>query len=211
MKWKKTIGWLLAGCLALLLIAVVGGYLYLRSNNFRQYALRKIVEQADLATGARTEIGGLDFSLSTLTAHLYNITLRGSEATGNPPLLQADELTVRIKIVSALHRQVSLRELLIVHPVVHLEVGKDGKNNLPTAPPSQNNSNTNIFDLAVQHAASHQVEKSTTTTKRSQSKQISTILAQTFVLFRSSKPTRELSRTITGTCVMPNTRLFHIA
>ena len=151
MKWKKTIGWLLAGCLALLLFAVVGGYVYLCSNNFRQFALRKIVEQADLATGARTGIGGLDFSLSTLTAHLYNITLRGSEATGNPPLLRADKLTVRIKVVSALHRQVSLRELLIVHPVVHLEVGKDGKNNLPTAPPSQNNSNTNIFDLAVQH------------------------------------------------------------
>ena len=210
MKWKKTIGWLLAGCLALLLFAVVGGYLYLRSNNFRQYALRKIVEQADLATGARTEIGGLDFSLSTLTAHLYNITLRGSEATGNPPLLQADKLTVRIKVVSALHRQVSLRELLIVHPVVHLEVGKDGKNNLPTAPPSQNNSNTNIFDLAVQHVQLTNGEVDYNDQKIPIEANLYDL--GTDVRFVPLIKTYEgTSRTITGTCVMPNTRLFHIA
>jgi hypothetical protein len=71
------IGWAVAGLLALLLIAVVGGYLYLRSNSFQQFALGKIVEQANLATGGKTQIGGLDFDLSTLTAHLYNITMRG--------------------------------------------------------------------------------------------------------------------------------------
>jgi translocation and assembly module TamB len=151
MNWKRTIGWGLAGPLALLLIAVVGGYFYLRSNNFQQYALRKIVEQADLASGGRTQIGGLDFNLSTLTAHLYNITVRGTESSEQPPLLHADKLTVRIKILSALHRQVALRELLIAHPVIHLQVTRDGKNNLPTAPPSQSASHTSVFDLAVEH------------------------------------------------------------
>ena len=87
-----------------------------------------------------------------MTAHLYNITLRGSEAPGRPPLLQADKLTVRIKILSALHRQVSLHELLIDHPVVHLEVSKEGKNNLPAAPPSENSSHSSVFDLGVHHA-----------------------------------------------------------
>src|SRR5579864_5038008 len=150
--WKKTIGWTLAGFLALLVIVVVGGYFYLRSNNFQQFALRKIVEQADLATGGRTQIGGLDFNLSTLTAHLYNITVRGTEGPGQPPLLHTDELTVRVKILSALHRQVALRELIIARPVVHLQVSRDGKNNLPTAPPSQGSSHTSVFDLAVEHA-----------------------------------------------------------
>lgn len=152
MKWKRTIGWGLAGVVMLLIVAVVAGYLYLRSNRFQQYALSKIVEQADEATGGRTEIGGLDFSLSTLTAHLYNITVRGTEAPSQPPLLHADKLTVRIKIVSALHRQVALRELLIDHPVVHFQVSKDGKNNLPVAPPSETSGHTSVFDLAVRHA-----------------------------------------------------------
>src|ERR1039457_6072657 len=110
MNWKRTIGWTLAGLLALILMAVVGGYFYLRSGSFQQYALRKIVEQADLATGGRTQIGALDFNLSTLTAHLYNITVRGTESPEQPPLLHADELTVRIKILSALHHQVRSEE-----------------------------------------------------------------------------------------------------
>ena len=151
MKWKRTIGWTLAGLLVVLLIAAVAGYFYLYSSNFRQYALHKIVEQADLSTGGRTEIGGLDFSLSTLTAHLYNITLRGREAQGQPPLLHADELTVRVKILSALHRQVALQDLLVDHPIVHLQVNEKGENNLPIPPASRSGNNTNVFNLAVHH------------------------------------------------------------
>src|SRR6202795_2437921 len=151
MNWKRTIGWALAGLLALLLIAIVGGYFYLRSNNFQQFALRKIVEQADQVTGGRTQIGRLDFNLSTLTAHLYNITMRGTESPDQPPLLRADELTLPIKNVSGLHHQVGVRELLIAHPVIHFQVSRQGKNNLPTAPPSQSSSNTSVFDLAVEH------------------------------------------------------------
>ncbi len=153
MKWKRIIGWTLAGFVLLLLVATIGGYFYLRSRSFQTFALRKIVEQADSATGGKTEIGGLDFSLSTLTAHLYNITIRGTESSDQAPLLHADKLTVRVKIVSALRHEVSLQELLIEHPVVHLQVNREGKNNLPTAPPpSQGSSKTNVFDLAVGHA-----------------------------------------------------------
>ncbi len=79
MKWKRIIGRTLGGLAALLIVAAIAGYIYLRSSGFQQYALHKIVEQADSATGGRTQIGSLDFSLSTLTAHLYNITVHGTE------------------------------------------------------------------------------------------------------------------------------------
>jgi translocation and assembly module TamB len=151
MKWKRTIAWTLAGLLTLLIVAAIGGYFFLKSSSFQQFALRKIVEQADAITGGRTEIGGLDFSLSTLTAHLYNITVRGRETPDQPPLLHADKLTVGLKIVSALRRQVGLRELLIERPVVHFQVSRAGQNNLPAAPPSQANGHTSVFDLAVGH------------------------------------------------------------
>jgi translocation and assembly module TamB len=152
MKLKRILGWTFAGLAALLIVAVVGGLLYLRTRNFQAFALRKIVEQADRATGAKTEIGGLDFQLSKLTAYFYDITLRGTESPAQPPLLHADKMTVSLKIVSAIHHQISLSELLIEHPVVYIQVSRDGKNNLPTAPPSQSSSHTSIFDLAVGHA-----------------------------------------------------------
>jgi translocation and assembly module TamB len=152
MNIKRAIGWTMAAVVILLIVAGLAGYFYLKTNSFQRFALRKIVEQADQATGGRTEIGGLDFNLSTLTAHLYNITVRGTEGADQPPLLHADKLTVGLKIISAIHRKVSLQELLIDHPVLHLQVNREGKNNLPAAPPSQSSSHTSVFDLAVEHA-----------------------------------------------------------
>jgi translocation and assembly module TamB len=154
MKWKRTIGWGLAGLLTLLVVATIAGYFYLKSNAFQQFALRKIVAEANEATGGKTEIGGLSFDLSNLTARLYNITSRGTEGFDQPPLLHADSLTVRLRILSALHHQVALRELLIDRPVIYLQVSRQGNSNLPNLPvaaPSKSGSNTSIFDLAVEH------------------------------------------------------------
>ena len=152
MKHKKIIGTTLAAFQLFFLVGTIAGYFYLKSENFRRFALRKIVEQADAATGGRTSIGGLDFDLSTLTAHLYDITVRGTEGPAQPPLLHADKLTVGGKIISALRHQVELRELLIEHPVVHFQVSRDGNNNLPSASPSQSTGgSTSLFDLAAGH------------------------------------------------------------
>ena len=153
MKWKRIIGWTFAGFAALLIIAAVGGYTYLRTSSFQRFAVSKIVDSANTATGGRTEIGGFDLNLGALTAHLYNITVHGTESSGQPPLLHADRLTVSLRVVSALQRKVTLRELLIEHPVVHIQVTADGKNNLPTPPPSKDSgSSTNVFDLGIEHA-----------------------------------------------------------
>lgn len=151
MGWKHKVGWVALGFGILILVGLVGGYAYLRSSSFQRFAVREIETQADQATGGRTRIGSFDFSLSGLTANLYDITLRGAESQGQPALLHADKLTVQAKVVSLLHRQFSLRELLIVHPVVHVEVSPEGKSNLPTPPPSKSSSNTSVFDLAIGH------------------------------------------------------------
>ena len=152
MNWKRIIGRTVAGFALLVIVVAVGGYFYLKSNSFQSFAVREIVQRANAATGGRTEIGGLDFELGTLTAHLHDITLHGTESADQPPLLHADELTVRLRIISAMQRQVALRELLLAHPVVHIQVDHDGKNNLPSPPPSQSGSSTSIFDLAIEHA-----------------------------------------------------------
>jgi len=153
MNWKRILGWTLAGIVGVIVIAAVGGYLYLQSGSFQRLAISKIEQEAAAATGAEIKIGGLDFNLSALTAHLYDITLHGTESPNQPPLLHADKFTVGIKILSAFRREVSLSELLIERPIIHMQVDRSGKNNLPTAPPSQNSSHTSVFDLGVGHAA----------------------------------------------------------
>ena len=158
MSGWKIIGRSAAGLAALIVLAVIGGYFYLRSNAFRQFAMRKIVQETDQATGGRAQIGTFDFHLLTLTANLYNVVLRGSEPSSAPPLLQVEKLTVGLRIQSALHRKISLSKLLIEHPVVYITVDRAGNSNLPIAPPSKSNGHANIFELAVGHLGIHRGE-----------------------------------------------------
>src|SRR3984893_12043364 len=151
MRWQRIIGWMAVALVGLILVGVVGGYFYLKSSGFKQYALRTIVQRTNDATGGRAEIGNLDFQLSTLTAHLYGIIVHGGESSDQAPLLQIDKLTVGLKIQSILHHKVFLSELLIDHPVAHVRVDGEGKSNIPQSPSSQTDSHTDVFDLAVRH------------------------------------------------------------
>src|SRR5690348_5996471 len=113
MNWKRWIGWVAVGIGALLIVILVGGYVYLKSASFQRFALRELAKQADQSTGGKTTIGGLDFSIRRLTVELYDVTLRGTESPSQAPLLHADRLMVQVKIVSLMHMKFGLRELLI--------------------------------------------------------------------------------------------------
>ena len=151
MTWKIKTGWTLAVLAVVISIAAIAGYFYLRSSAFRHLAVRKIIAQADQATGGRTQIGAFDFDLGTLTAHLYDVVLRGDEPSDAPPLLEIHKLTVGLKVQSILHRKLRLDELLIERPVVHLQVNGPGGSNIPAAAPNQSSSKMSVFDLAVRH------------------------------------------------------------
>ncbi len=83
MPWRRTIRWTFVVLGVLVFAAAVVGYLFLQSRSFQEYALRTIVKETNDATSGRAEIRNFDFELSTLTAHLYNITLHGSERPTN--------------------------------------------------------------------------------------------------------------------------------
>src|SRR5215469_7961839 len=149
MRWKRKIAWTALAVGLFVIVAIAGGYAYLKSASFERFALRKINEAADGSIGGKTTVGALKFSLSRLSANLYDITLRGTESPSQPPLLHIDKLTVQVKIVSLLHRQFSLGELLIDRPVIHLQINNEGKNNLPPSKSSSSSGHTSIFDFAV--------------------------------------------------------------
>lgn len=150
--WRKGIGWTAVGVGALLLFIIVAAILLLNNAGFQHYLIGKITQQASEATGARVEIQGFHFKLKTLTADVYGLTIHGTEAAGEKPLLQVQRATVSFKIISLLKRKVNLSELRVERPIVSLAVNQDGRSNLPQPPPSkQQSSSTNVFDLAVGH------------------------------------------------------------
>jgi uncharacterized protein involved in outer membrane biogenesis len=113
--------------------------------------MRKIIEQTNQATGGRTQIEAFDFELSTLTAHLDGVVLHGNEPPAARPLLEVNKLTVGLKIQSVFRHKINLSELRIEHPVVHVQVDREGNNNIPQSPASKSGSNMSVFDLAVGH------------------------------------------------------------
>lgn len=151
-KWAKIIGWTAVTIGALLLLTIFGIAVLLKTQAFHRYLLAKIEQVASQKTGAQVDVENLQIHVKTLTADLYGLTVHGSEADTEKPLLQVQHLKVGVRITSIFHLKVNLSELIIERPVVNLLVNKEGHSNLPQPPPSQSkNSSTNVFDLAVGH------------------------------------------------------------
>jgi len=151
MTWKRKLAWAGISLAAIVLVIGIAGYLVLRSQRFHSYVLAKIQQQASEATGASVRIRDFALHLSSLGAEVYGITIRGSEPKSAMPLVEADELIIRLKIVSLLHKKVDLNEIILRHPVVSLAVRKDRTTNLPTPPKSKDNTSTSPFDIGIQH------------------------------------------------------------
>jgi len=151
MAWRRKLGWFGMVLATVLLVLGIGGSAVLHSQRFHSYVLAKIQQEASEAMGARVQIEDFALHLTSLSAEAYGITIYGSEAGSASPLAHADELSIRLKIVSLLHKRVDLKEIVLRHPVVHLLVRKDGTTNLPTPPKSNSNSSKSPFDLGIQH------------------------------------------------------------
>src|SRR5262249_31135754 len=71
---------------------------------------------------------------------------------------RADQLMIRLKIVSILRKKVDLNEIVLRHPIVNLRVAMDGSTNLPIPPKSDSRTSTSPFDLGIQHVLIEQGE-----------------------------------------------------
>jgi translocation and assembly module TamB len=151
MAWKRKLGWIAVVLVTSIAVLGVAGYLVLSSPRFQQYLLAQIEKRITEATGAEVRVQKFALQLSRLSADAYGITVRGTKRPSPHTLVEADQLTIRLKISSLLRKKVDLNEIILRHPVVNLQVGKDGTTNLPTIPKSNGNTSTSPFDLGIQH------------------------------------------------------------
>jgi len=145
-KWRTILGWTAAALGALVLLALGGGILLVKSPAFHPYLIAKIEQQAGQAIGSRVEIRDFETHLRNLSADFYGLAIPGREGAGETPFLQAEHVRVELEIVSILGREVRLKELRIDRPVVHLTVDREGRTNLPVAPASPS---LDVFELGV--------------------------------------------------------------
>jgi translocation and assembly module TamB len=146
---KRLVLWLAA---ALLMAVAVGVVLYLRSPQFEELVRRRLVSALEEVTGGKVELLSLRWRLSRLDVEADNLTIHGLEPAGQLPLVHADRVYARARIISFIGREVNLRTLRFDHPVVHLIVNPDGSTNVPE-PKVKTSTNRNpvqqLFDLAT--------------------------------------------------------------
>lgn len=131
-RWRK---WLKRAqkCSALLaLILALGVGLVVWTGLADRWARRVIVGQLEKMTGGRVELGKFRFHPLRLRAELTDLTIHGLEPAGVPPFFHADFMLVDIRVDSFFRRKISLDEVRVDRPAVHVRIEGAGRSNVPT-------------------------------------------------------------------------------
>ncbi|HEV2135903.1 MAG TPA: translocation/assembly module TamB domain-containing protein [Terracidiphilus sp.] len=141
-------GLIVAAVLTLFLIVTL-----LNVDGVHRYLLRLVQKEATSAIGVPVTLENARINIPALRVDLYGIGVGGAAPYRKVPLLQVSHIEITFRIISVLHFRWYLNRLQVDHPVIWIVEGKDGRSNLPARRSGSNKSNTDIFSLAIRHAA----------------------------------------------------------
>jgi len=145
-NWVIHTPWVLA---VIAILCVVG---FFGSGAGNPILERWIVHRLEKATGGRVELRAISIQWLSMRTTLKGLVIHGHEPSRTQPLFSAEEVQAELQIDSFWGRRVSLSDLLVKKPQVHVRVAKDGSTNVP-APgqpsASQRALRESLFDLRV--------------------------------------------------------------
>jgi translocation and assembly module TamB len=150
-RWLRHTAWVLGVNLTLL---VTGLIIFFGSGAGNPFLKRVLIRRLNLATGGYSEVQSLSIQWLSLQATIKGLVIHGKEPKGTAPLFSAEEVDLGLRIDSFWGRKVSLNDLKVVQPQVHVRVEKNGRTNVPAPVTSEKKSNKplreTLFDLRVQ-------------------------------------------------------------
>src|ERR1700678_3757998 len=111
---------------------VVGAFLIFKMGIAENWVRKTLVEQLELRTGARVDLGGFHLHALRLQAELDDLTLHGLEPASSKPLFHADRVNAGITILSLFRKEFKVDELIAERPELVVRFGKNGVSNIPT-------------------------------------------------------------------------------
>jgi translocation and assembly module TamB len=146
--------WIIHTPWVLTVIAILSVIAFFGSGAGNPLLSRVIVHRLETITGGKVELKSLSVQWLAMRATLKGLVIHGKEPKGEEPLFSAEEVQAGVRIDSFWGRRVSVNELLIQKPHVHVRVDKNGTSNVPTPPhsakPNQPVRDT-LFELHIQH------------------------------------------------------------
>ncbi len=126
-----------AGAVAALGLLIPLGLLALLWSGWADgWMQRAVAGQIAKVTGGRVELGRMRLDALHLRVVLEDLTVHGREPAGTPPFFHAERLDVAAGIDNFWPRRISLRNLELIGPSIHVRFEKDGSNNAPAPRPS---------------------------------------------------------------------------
>jgi translocation and assembly module TamB len=145
-SWVIHTPWVMA------LLAIFAVLVFFGSGAGNPILSRLIVRRLEAETGARVELNSLSIRWLSLQATLRGVVLHGHEPAGTPALFSAEEIKAGLRVDSFWGRKISLDELFVEKPEIHIRVEKNGATNVPAPPranPPNRGSREALFDLHV--------------------------------------------------------------
>src|SRR5262245_23012243 len=143
-------GWVLGVKIALILIAVA---VFFGSGAGNPLLRRLAIKRINAITGGQTEIRSLSIQWLAMQATIKGFVIHGKEPPGTEPLFSAEEIRAGLRIDSFWGRKISLSEIDLHQPHVHIRVKKDGTTNVPVVRRATSASTRplreNILDLRI--------------------------------------------------------------
>jgi translocation and assembly module TamB len=148
--WLEHLFWVL-GTWTLLGVALA--IIALGSGLANPLLRRFLVNRLQNLTGSRVEMRTASVGWFSLNVTVNGLVIHGKEPPSTEPLLSAEQARIGLRVDSFWGRRVSLNDLLLVQPRVHLRVEKNGSNNLPAFKKSSSKEplQQTLLDLHVRH------------------------------------------------------------
>ena len=150
-RWLRHLAWVLAAKVFLIFLALTGVAIFFGSGAGNPIIQRVIVRRLEKMTGGRAELSSVSIRWLSLQLRLKNLVIHGNEPAGTEPLFSAEEVQAGLRIDSFWGRKVSLNELLLQSPRVHIRVERNGTSNVPALRSGSSNKSApeTLFDLRI--------------------------------------------------------------
>jgi translocation and assembly module TamB len=148
-RWLRHVAWVLA---AKIFLIVTGLMIFFGTGAGNPLLSRMLVSRLERMTGGKVELRALSIQWLAMRVTIKGLVIHGREPAGNEPLFTAEEVQAGLRIDSFWGRRISLNELVVQKPHVHIRVEKNGATNVPEPPrsPSLNKPlHDTLFELHI--------------------------------------------------------------
>jgi translocation and assembly module TamB len=128
-RWLRHVAWVLG---AKIVLIVVGLVIFFGSGAGNPLIRRFVLHRLETMTGCRIELQTISIQWLSLRATLQGLVIHGREPADTEPLFAAEEVRFGLRVDSFWGRRVSLNDLFLQEPHVHIRVEPDGSTNLPS-------------------------------------------------------------------------------